>query len=269
MNALGGVELVIAFGFWYALGLTRMWGRVGVGRLVSRTRLRMFVSGLVVTAVALGPPLDTHVDSNLPLHMTQHVLLMWIAAPLLIAGSPMPTLVWALPASWRMATQRRWRRVHRSVASSAWPAWVAGAVVLQAVTLAVWHIPRFYEAAISNGAIHVAEHASFLLSSMVLWWTVAGAVQRMRFGAGVLAVFVAKLPGLVLGVGMTLDAHIWYRSYGTDVAALHDQQLAGVIMWVGGGMIATVAALVLFWLWMQALERNAPNPPVAVPELAT
>jgi cytochrome c oxidase assembly factor CtaG len=265
VTAVGGLSPVVAVAFAYAIGLDRMWQRVGRGRLVSPTRAVLFLLGLAVTGVALGPPLDGTVETSFTAHMTQHVLLIWISAPLLVAGSPMPVLLWALPDRYRLAAQRRWRTVHRSVAGPAWPMWVAATAAVQAVVLAVWHLPVLYQAALDNSLVHAAEHASFLFSAMAFWWTIAGAVRRSRFGAGVLAVFVAKLPGLFLGVGLTLATRVWYPHYGTGAGAVHDQQAAGVVMWVGGGMVATIAALVLFGLWMQALERATP-PHEAAPQ---
>ena len=94
---------------------------------------------------------------------------------------------------------------------------------------------------------------------MFFWWTIAGAVRRTRYGAGLLVVFVAKLPGLVLGVGMTIGTHVWYPVYGQGAHALTEQQVAGVIMWIGGGMIATASALVLFANWFASLERTTPG----------
>jgi putative membrane protein len=269
MSAVGGLVPVVAVGAMYAMGLTLMWQRVGTGRLVSRPRAVLFACGLAATAVALGPPVDAGVDTSLTVHMTQHVLLIWVSAPLLVAGAPLPTLLWALPDHRRVALQARWRRVHHNVAGPAWPWWVAATAALQAVTLALWHLPPAYEAAVRNETIHALEHASFLFTAVAFWWTIAGAVRRARFGAGVLAVFVAKLPGLLLGVGMTIDPHVWYRIYGLGAAGLHDQQGAGVVMWVGGGTVATAAALVLFACWMQALERSAPSgePRVREPEM--
>jgi putative membrane protein len=258
VTAVSGLSPVIAVAFVYAIGLDRMWQRVGRGRLVSPTRAVLFLLGLAVTGVALGPPLDSVVGTSFTAHMTQHVLLIWVSAPLLVAGSPMPVLLWALPDRRRVSAQRRWRAVHRSVAGTAWPWWVAATATLQGVVLAVWHLPVLYQAALDHSLVHAAEHASFLFAAIAFWWTIAGAVRRSRFGAGVLAVFVAKLPGLFLGVGMTLSGRVWYPHYGTGASALRDQQGAGVVMWVGGGMVATIAALVLFGLWMHALERATP-----------
>jgi cytochrome c oxidase assembly factor CtaG len=92
-------------------------------------------------------------------------------------------------------------------------------------------------------------------------------VRRARYGATLVAVFIGKLPGLLLGVGMTIDAHVWYRSYGSGAHALADQQYAGVVMWVGGGSVAAIAGLVTFTVWMRAMERTDPNALTTHPSL--
>ncbi len=35
--------------------------------------------------------------------------------------------------------------------------------------------------------------------------------------------------------------------------------MAGVVMWVGGGMVATIAALIVFWFWFAGMERDSPG----------
>ena len=257
MTELAAVQPVIVVAVAYALGLTRMWMTVGVGRLVSRSRVALFALGLLACGIALGP-LEPYTGDDLTLHMTQHMLLMYVAAPLLVLGAPFPTLLWALPTRARLRLQRRWQKFHRAVASDLWALWLGLAAAVQAILLWVWHLPALYDAAVGDQLVHVAEHASFLFPSIAFWWVVTGVVRRTRFGASVLAIFIAKFPGLFLGVGMTLALRPWYPSYGEGAAALRDQQGAGVVMWVGGGMIATVAGLVVFWHWMQALERAAP-----------
>ena len=262
-----GLTPVVAVGVAYALGLMRMWARVGRGRLVSETRVALFAFGLAATAVALGPPLDGVVTHNLTAHMTQHVLLLWVAAPLLVAGAPLPVLLWTLSDERRVRVQHRWQHVHRIATGNAWPVWVVVAMLVQSVVLLGWHAPALYQSALHNDLVHAVEHASFLLSAMAFWWLIAGAVRQSRYGTGVLAVFGAKLPCLLLGVGMTIDPHVWFRAYGTSAAGLQDQQWAGVVMWMGGGTVATIGALVLLGLWLRALERAAPaHIPERIPE---
>ena len=72
-----------------------------------------FLGGLMTTAVALVSPLHSAADSSLPVHMVQHVLLLAVAAPLLVAGSPLPTLLWCLPQPSRSKAIGIWRRAVR------------------------------------------------------------------------------------------------------------------------------------------------------------
>lgn len=260
MSGSGAFEAVIAVAVAYALGLARIWRRVGTGRLVSPRRALLFFAGLVALGVALGPPIDGRVGRDLTLHMTQHVLMIWVAAPLLVIGAPLPTLLWSLPDDARLRAQHWWQRVHHEIAGDHWPVWVVLASFAQAIALGVWHVPALYEAASQHAVVHALEHASFFFTALFFWWTIAAAVRRSRFGVGVLAVFVAKFPGLILGVGMTLAKRPWYPA---SYVSLTDQQGAGVVMWVAGGMIATIAGLALFWHWMQAMERATPSDPFA------
>jgi putative membrane protein len=252
---------------WYAVGLVRMWERVGTGRLVPRSRAVAFGAGVATLAVALGPPLDTLSEQHLAAHMVQHVLLIYVCAPLLVAGAPLPTMLWAFSDPVRARCSRVWRRAHRHVAGDAWPLWVAGTLTVQAVVLLVWHVPPLYDAAVRNPGVHVLEHAAFLFTAIAFWWAAAGAVRRARYGGVLVAIFIAKLPGLLLGVGMTLDRHLWYPVYGRGERALSDQQYAGVVMWVFGGTLAALWALWMFALWMRGLERHSPNGELLPPDL--
>ena len=54
--------------------------------------------------------------------------------------------------------------------------------------------------------------------------------------------FVAAFPGTALGAAMLLAPHPWYPAYDR----LADQQLAGVVMWSGMGIVYVLAAVILF-----------------------
>ncbi len=263
MNAL--VWLVIGVtGAVYVIGLAHMWTVAGTGRLVPADRAAVFLGALVMLAVALGPPMDSYADRNLAWHMVQHIILIWVAAPMLVLGAPLPTMLWALPDRERVVAHRWWRRLHRSIAGDRWPLWVGATLAVSSVTMLAWHLPVLFQAAVRNDAVHATEHASFLLTSAALWWTLLGAVKRLRMGPAVMVVFVAKLPALLLGVGMTFASAVWYPIYGTGAHGLHEQQYGGVVMWVAGGTIATGFALALLGMWLVALERSSPaNIPVA------
>src|SRR5512141_568558 len=157
--ASGALAVCVAAAALFALGGR---GRARRGREVS------FYTGLLSLLVVLEPPFDGWADASFALHMTQHVVLMTVAPPLIVLGRPWPRLWLGFPL--------RVRRVAaRSLAGSATfrlggrilrrP---AGSLGLMAVALALWHIPALYGAAVRHESIHVLEHASFVVTSL-LW----------------------------------------------------------------------------------------------------
>jgi putative membrane protein len=238
-------------GLVYAVGLSRVWGSAGRRRLVRVSQVRNFVAGAVVLAVALQVP-----HGSLTAHMVQHVLLLVVAAPLLAAGAPLPTMLWALPPASRERALALWRVALRSHGRR-WVVWAGGALVVQSVVMLAWHVPSAYEAAVRHDLLHVLQHASYVVTATAFAWSV-GVGSPQRHGAAVPMLFVAALPGSLLGAGLTLADAPWYDGY----PSLADQQLAGVVMWGFAGLAYVLAAACLFGLWLGGLERETPARPV-------
>lgn len=244
---------IAGLAYWH--GLQRLWTRAGPGRVTRPWQAACFAAGLLTLLVAGTGPLDHLAAERLWGHMVQHVVLLAVAAPLLVLGNPVPTLLWTLPAHRRERAAAVFRRVARTHARAAgWSVLVAGALALQSVAVWAWHVPAAYEAALASEWTHGLEHISFVGAALFFWWAVTGACRRSLYGPGVVAVFLVALQGTVLGVFMTLARSPWYPAYavaaGSGQAALEDQQLAGVIMWGPGGALYLLAAVALFAAWL-------------------
>ena len=259
---------IVAAAFLYAVGIRRLWGAAVTTRLVGTAEVLAFAVGVVVLLVALASPFDELADGNLPWHMVQHLLLMTVAAPLLAASEALVVMTRALPIGGRRRVGAATRRVVRSQTSvRGWLVWTAVAFALWIAALGLWHLPVLYDAAVRNPPLHALEHASFIATSILLWWMALGATRRSRRGLGVLVVFVASLPASALGILMTLAHTPWYSAYGHGSAALTQQQVAGSIMWGFGGSALVLGAAALFASWLASLERleaRQPPPPPAV-----
>jgi cytochrome c oxidase assembly factor CtaG len=182
-----------------------------------RDRLVLGAGGLAAV-LAVSPPVDARTHESLVWHMSQHLVLLAVAAPLLVLGG-----------------LRTWRA---PVRPGSLPVLVA-LVGVHVVVMAAWHLPPLFDAAERSVPLHVAEHLSFLAAAGCLWWA-AGLGARPSPPVVALAVFVASLPGIALGAAMTLATEPWYSSY----PSLVDQQVAGALMWSVGGA-ATVLCGVL------------------------
>ena len=60
-----------------------------------------FAAGWVALAASISPWIDGAAIARFSAHMAQHELMMLVGAPLLIAGRPLATCLWALPVRWR------------------------------------------------------------------------------------------------------------------------------------------------------------------------
>lgn len=258
------LPLVMAGGL-YLRGTRALWARVGVGHGLGRWQVMAYAGGLLTLVTALISPLDALGGALLSAHMVQHLLLIAVAAPLLVLGQPPTALLWAVPERRRRQLGRWWRGA--PALRSAWSMLTLPLVawLLHTAALWAWHAPPLYQAALDVPLLHGAEHLSFLGTGLLFWWTVLApgpAVvlpsrpRQTAYGLGALSIFALTLQSGLLGALMTFAPAPWYPAYTGrtapwGLAPLEDQQLAGLLMWVPGGMVYAAVALVLLAVWIR------------------
>jgi putative membrane protein len=236
-----------------ALLLIAAWLAYRAGRraLAPRAGRAGLFHGVVMLALfALLGPLDGWAKTGAALHMAQHMLLMVVIAPLWVLAGPLP--------QWRAARGQRARRVW------VWPLQAARRpLTMTAVHGAMiwfWHAPRPYRLAVADPWWHAVEHACFLVSAGLFWWAVLRADAPNR-GRAMLALLITLMHTGLLGALLTFANTPVYR----DATGLTDQQLAGLIMWVPGGLVYLVAAGYCGHVWMRQLGRRSGGWPGAEP----
>ena len=241
----------------YALGATRLWRRSSRGRGLRLRQALLFGAGWASLVIALVSPLHALGERLFTAHMIEHELLMAIAAPLLAASFPAAALMWALPARCRQAFGTIG---HSAMLRTLWAALTRPAVatVLQGVVIWVWHIPPLFQAALEQGVLHYAQHASFLGTGLLFWWVLLPRPGReLAFGSAVMHLFLTTLHTGLLGVLLVVSPRLWYPQNAAaaglwNLTPLEDQQLAGLVMWVPAGLIYAGAALLLAGLWIRS-----------------
>ena len=255
------VALIAVSGLLYAMGVRALWRRAGTGHGIRQWQAASFGAGLLALTIGLLSPLAWLSEVLFSAHMTQHEVLMLVAAPLLVFGHPLIALVWALPRSWRDAAGRITRD---PLFSNVWRHITTPLVVfaVHALVLWLWHVPVFWEAAMRSTPLHAIQHLTFVLTAALFWWgMIHGRYGRMAYGAAVFYVFLTAIHSSLLGAIMTIAPSIWYRSYAETattwkVDALVDQQLAGLLMWIPSGVVFIVFGLALFAAWLGESERR-------------
>jgi putative membrane protein len=172
-----------------------------------------FAGGWLALFVALVSPLHAWGRVLFSAHMTQHEVLMLVAAPLLVLGRPLVVFLWALPLNWsrRIGNLGKISSINRlwQVITIPFVAWIVHAIALWS-----WHIPILFEAVQRNEAIHTAQHLSFFISALLFWWAlIHGPQGAMGYGAAVLYLFTTSVHSGVLGALLTVARSVWYPSY--------------------------------------------------------
>ncbi|HEX9418922.1 MAG TPA: cytochrome c oxidase assembly protein [Methylomirabilota bacterium] len=239
----------------YARGFTtlarRMPYRFGPWRMVA------YMAGLAVVLLAASSLLDELSHALLQAHMTQHLLLMLVAPPLLWMGAPVAPLLLGLPRPLRRVVAR-WlgtpalRRLARELAHPAlgWTAFV--------IAFWAWHVPALYDLALRSDAWHHVEHASFFATALLFWrpvilpWPSRASWPRWTM---IPYLVLAEFHNTTLAAIFSFSDRVIYPAYEAGprpwgLSALEDQSIAGAIMWLPGSI---AFLLPLLWLILTAV----------------
>lgn len=245
----------------YLIGFARLRKRSRLGRSRMAREALLFCAGWLVLAGALVSPLHEAGERSFTFHMIEHELIMVVATLLLAISAAGPVLLWGLPASARRGFGRL---IHLGLVDGGWKTISSPpiATALQATALWLWHAPALFDRALASEGWHVAQHLSFLVTSLVFWWTIARADAEGRFGVAAFCLLVTSCVGATLGALMALSSSPWYAGYARmgmtpfGLTPEQDQQLAGLIMWIPGGLVHLGAALIIVYRWLQPQEAR-------------
>jgi len=240
----------------YLVGRARVRRRRSTSPLATGARLAWFLSGVAALLVVLCPPFDQLADDLFSAHMVQHLVLGLLAPLAFVASRPVPALTRGVPGD----AGRRLRHLAAPAARRLERSSVLLALVLVSAhvgAFAVWHVPSAYDLALEHPIVHLFEHVTLFATGLGLWWVVMSVRWQNRSGLAALYLFVVGLPMGALGALLTLAPSPLYHAHletagEWGLTALQDQQLAGGIMWVPGGIIYLAAASVLFIRWLGA-----------------
>lgn len=256
----GAWLLVASLAAGYAIAVVRLGPRYALPgqRAASRLQVTSFTLGLLALWVVSDWPVhDIAEQSTYSVHMVQHLVLSMVCVPLLLLGLPAWLLRWILgPPSRRFRVVRRLARF-------------LPALVVFNVVLVLTHWPAVVDASLHNGALHFGVHALIFVSSFIVWLPVLSPLPEIprlappsRMAYLFLQSIVPTLPASFLTFGTTVLYHFYaHKATIWGLTPLADQQLAGLIMKIGAGILLWALIAVTFFQWA-ADEERAQHPRV-------
>jgi putative membrane protein len=232
---------------WHELGLARLARRSRPERTRQR-RLRSlwFYGGLVVLLLAVESPIDYWSGSYFFVHMIQHLLLMFAAPVLIVAGAPWQPLLDGLPGRLGREATREvmagdWSRPVRAVGGFLLRPWVA--IIAFNLTMVLWHLPGPFDLGERNQAVHIwLVHGSFFVTGVLFWLQFIPSPPfriKMSRPAQAVALVATNIQMWILAMSMSFfTTTSWYTVYahvpGVSLPPLADQQMGAAILWVCG-----------------------------------
>jgi len=244
--------LVVALAGAWAWSLRREQRRRGPGGepVVTRAQRWSFLAGVVVLWAASDWPIhDLAEDYLYSVHMVQHLLMTLVAGLLLVAGTP----------GWLVARLLAPRWLRRPVRGLSRP--VLNLVQFNLV-LVVSHWPLVVDATLVHHPLHFVAHAVLVASAVLMWLPVASQsplLPRLAPPSQMVYLFLQTILPTVPASFLTFGTTPLYPRYATfprlwDLSVITDQQIAGLVMKIGGGLFLWVVIAVVFFRWYEREE---------------
>ncbi len=217
-------------------------------------------AGLLLLALLWLGPLPRMARSAFFAHMTLHMGVVAVAAPLIALGL----------AGGRFDPVIKAPHVFSPVPAS----------MVEFAVVWAWHAPRLHDVSHEYAGGFLLEQAMFFVSGLALWLSAVGGQVRWqpsRTGAGVIAILLTSMHMTLLGALIALAPRLLYSHASsttesaaaapqtdfdalcrfpgsiTDLTALEDQQLGGTIMLFVGGAAYLAGGL---WLMAKLLQHR-------------
>jgi putative membrane protein len=257
------VDLAILY--WYGNRRTSAPART---RRQRRLRHVYFYLGLATLLIALASPLERLSEQLFWAHMLQHILLLVVAPPLIVAARPWVRL-------WRALGVEARRSVAHSFTQGRlrWLRWLSAAlgaplpsfVLFSGVVLA-WHVPVLFDVTLHSEALHAFEHTLFFCAALMFWKQVIDSpplraplndLWRVAYLVGAMVVMWALAVVLAFAPHPLYGAYAEMASRPGGISAIADQQIAAGIMWVPGSLPLLVVLFVYCNRWLSPVGAPA------------
>lgn len=254
--------LIAGVAYARALGLPRTSTTPNIP--IERAGVAAFYTGLFVLLLALASGLGQIGNTFFSARMIQHALLLLLAAPLLAFGTFAQVHSFLLP-QFVCGTSNLLRAARLLQSLFQILTRPLSVFVFYSLALWAWHIPLLQRAATQNELVRVLENATLLLAALFFWWAffrVSSMNGKSRaHGEMLVPLSLNALSSVALGIVLSTNSEPWYvtsviGTYSQTQAAVSDQQLGGLVLWISSAAIYMIAAMRLMYVWLDSVEQD-------------
>ena len=204
-------------------------------------RVAPLVLGLATLAAVWVGPLPELLPGSFSAHMTMHMGVVAVAAPLLAIGA----------AGGKLDPVRRAPALLAPIPAS----------MVELVAVWAWHAPALHHLARHSVAGLLVEQSTFLLSGLLVWCSAFGGEagrRGNRTATGIVALLLTSMHMTLLGALLALAprplyGHALHAGPASPLTPLQDQHLGGTIMLLAGGIAYLAGGL---WLAVRLLRER-------------
>lgn len=244
--------ILLVGGYLWAL---RRWGpsKAPIGEAPATTRQKVFFfTGVAFLWIGADWPVhEVSADYLFSAHMVQHTLFSLIAPPLMIMG--MPKWLLRMPLS-----SPKVLKVARVITRPLF------GLALFNVVIVVTHWPLLVDLSLTSEPVHFVLHVILYTSAAIMWWPAIDPLpelSRLSPPGKMLYLFLQSIVPTVPASFLTFADGAIYKFYETaprlwGIDVVTDQQMAGLIMKIGGGLLLWLAIAYLFFRWSRQEENQ-------------
>ena len=212
---------------------------------------RWFALGIVLLWLASDWPMHDVGEQYLySVHMFQHMMLTFFIPPVMLLATP----------EWLARLVIGGGRVGRWFLKLARP--VPGAVIFNAVQL-LTHWSVVVNTSVENGLVHYTLHTIVVVTAFAVWMPVVSPLPDLRttIPAQCVHLFLISIVPTVPAAWLALAEGVLYDAYDNPdrlwgISVTNDQQMAGLIMKLGGSLFLWMLIIILFFCWSAKQDRG-------------
>ncbi len=222
-------------------------------------RTGCWLAALILVILAVDSALATYAHALFAVHMVVHLLLIMVIPALLVWAQPIRLLrATAGPFTATAIDRMRASRGFRILISARFT------VPLYSAVLLLTHLTGFQQAMSTHMWIHDSELVLYLISGYLLLLPLAGDEltvdskwpYALRFVVLAICVGPDTLVGVTLMMSSTVLAPAYAATRDWGPNALADQNLAGIIMWLGGDGLMMLIMIAVAGQWIRTADRD-------------